>query len=490
MAAGLGFTAVLILMLLLWTTSPYPGGGLSGAAQLTADLWLLAHGVELSRPGTGGGGPVPLGLPPLLLTALPVWLLHRAARSSMRGPERAGPAVVGWLSAGYLLPAAAVVVYASDGPMRPVLSSAALLLPVFALVVTAAGMRAAVRRYESAALWSRASAAFRAAKVGAGAMCGAGALLVAGSLVWHAQAVRDSVPLLTDGWPEQLALLALSLTLLPNAAVWGAAYGLGPGFALGADSVVAPLAAGEPHLVTFPLLAAVPDGPGGWHQPWALAGALTVPVAAALLMAGSLARGVVPVPGGGVTDGRVRGRGETVLTALLAAVGCGVLTAVLAAFAGGPVGRGGLAEFGPDGWLVGAAATGWTAALTVPAALVLRTMRRRGGWRLRRRRAAEPPSGPEGWYGAEARRLRWAAMRTQSGGLMADFPPRRPAGPCTGLDDPSPPPTEPTRPASPTPPVTGLTPPVTDPAPSAGPAPPATGERLATPAGDGGPAGR
>ncbi|NED14400.1 DUF6350 family protein, partial [Streptomyces sp. SID9124] len=59
-------------------------------------------------------------------------------------------------------------------------------------------------------------------------------------------------------------VLLLALGLVPNAAMWGAAYGLGPGFALGTASTVTPLAfTGSPALPDFPLLAAMPaHGPG------------------------------------------------------------------------------------------------------------------------------------------------------------------------------------------------------------------------------------
>lgn len=55
-------------------------------------------------------------------------------------------------------------------------------------------------------------------------------------------------------------------------------------------------------------------------------------------------------------NGEARSLWETALTAALAAVGCGVGTAALAAAAGGPMGTGALAEFGPVWWLTGAAA--------------------------------------------------------------------------------------------------------------------------------------
>ncbi|WP_373677916.1 DUF6350 family protein [Streptomyces sp. st170] len=76
---------------------------------------------------------------------------------------------------------------------------------------------------------------------------------------------------------------------------------------------------------------------------------------------------------------------ETVLVTLLAALGCGVGTALLTAVAGGPIGSGALSVFGPVWWLTGPAALVWTAVIGVPAALLLRLWRlRTPGWAWRR----------------------------------------------------------------------------------------------------------
>ncbi|WP_221889219.1 DUF6350 family protein, partial [Streptomyces sp. WAC05374] len=82
--------------------------------------------------------------------------------------------------------------------------------------------------------------------------------LVAVSLVWHAGAARESLLGLSGVWSGRSALLLLSLGLAPNAAVWGAAYGLGPGFLLGTGATATPLGVtGAGGLPPFPLLVAV-----------------------------------------------------------------------------------------------------------------------------------------------------------------------------------------------------------------------------------------
>jgi hypothetical protein len=407
MAAGLGLGGLTVLVLLLWITSPYPDGGPGGALHIAADLWLMAHGAPLVRTETLDGAPAPVGLVPLLLCAVPVWLLHRTARGAVRGPapggflgeDEGGPPwrSVGWISAGYLLVAAGVTAYATTGPIQVDPVAAALRLPAVVVGAAAAGAWTGLGRPLPApptAAYGRgrgrhapagapgavraaltrpgAPAALRGAAAATAALCGAGALLTAGALLWHvATAQRAAFPPLTPTWSGLAATLLLALALTPNAAVWGAAYGLGPGFTLGGGSSVGPLAVtGLPPLPDFPLLAAVPAEGPGTPVAWALAG--TVPLAGGLVAAWGVASTAAPGRGRSAL-----GAGATACAAALAACGCGAAMALLAVCAGGPLGTGTLAHLGPDWRLTGAAALGWTAALGVPGALALRA------WRLR-----------------------------------------------------------------------------------------------------------
>ena len=389
-AAGLGLGGLTVVVLLLWITSPYPDSGPGGALHIAADLWLMAHGAPLIRTETLGGTPAPVGLTPLLLCALPLWLLHRTVRGAVPGEAAGGRPwrAAGWIGAGYLLVAAAVTGYAASGPIRVDPLGAALSLPAVVAAAAAAGTwtglgrptalpgrarrtlgrtPAAVRAVLTRAV---ASAALRGAATATAALCAGGALLTAGSLLWHvATAQRAAFPPLAPTWSGYAATVLLSLALAPNAAVWGAAYGLGPGFTLGGGSVVGPLAVtGLPRLPDFPLLAALPAEGQGTPVTWALAG--SVPLAAGLVAAWSVACAAVPAPGWCALGWRA-----TACAAWLAACGCGAAMALLAGCAGGPLGTGALAHLGPDWRLTGAAALGWTAALGVPGALALRALR-------------------------------------------------------------------------------------------------------------------
>ncbi len=335
-AAVLGLAACAALVTVLWISSPYPDSGPGGALHVGAALWVLAHGAELVRADTLSGTPAPVGVTPLLLLLLPVWLLHRAARDAtdpgdgvgvavgvgakagtgMRPPRQgsipdAGPppvsARVAWAGVvvGYLAVAAPVVLYAQGGALRPSWWWAAVCLPLVTMGAAGAGvwtafgrpggpvgraLRVLPRKLRELMVEpdARLGAATRAAGAGAAVLVGGGALLLAVSLVWHGAAAGEAFLRLTEGWSGRFAVLLLCLTLVPNAAVWAAVYALGPGFVLGTGHVVdLSASAPAPLLPPFPLLAAVPDAGPGTALHWA-AGA--VPLVAGVVVGWFTAR--------------------------------------------------------------------------------------------------------------------------------------------------------------------------------------------------------
>ncbi|MFE7774186.1 DUF6350 family protein [Streptomyces sp. NPDC057445] len=409
-AAGLGLGALTALVMMLWISSPYPDSGPQGVLHMAAGLWLLAHGTELVRSDTLSGAPAPVGVVPLLLMALPVWSAYRAARETVEsgaGARGAVGLVVSGVTCGYLAVAVGATVYSAGGVLAAEPISALLHLPLVTGLSAAAGAWTALGRplgplpawvpegvrVVIARSWT--ADALRAGGAAAAVLLCCGALLFAVSLVWHAGAAQDSLLRLARDWPGRFAVLLLALALLPNAAVWGAAYGLGPGFALGTGATAMPLAfEGSPALPRFPLLAAVPVEAPGRPMIWVCA---AVPVAAGAAVAWFTVRAAC-------APGAVRTRRETALTALSAAAVCAVLTALLAALSGGPLGTGALASFGPVWWLSGAAALLWTAAIGVPVSVAVQS------WRLHRETRHDRPA---------LRAVCRAAVTRASGGLMA-----------------------------------------------------------------------
>ncbi|MEU9171819.1 DUF6350 family protein [Streptomyces sp. NPDC048420] len=490
-AAGLGLGSFAVLVTVLWISSPYPDSGPGGALHVAAALWLLAHGAELVRTDTLSGVPAPVGVTPLLLLAMPLWLVHRAARDVASGesedaegagaseqepPPPASPGTA-WAGVvlGYLAVGAAAALYASGGALRPSWGWTCACLPIVAMGAAGTGVWTAYGRPSEAVdgalvllpaglrrllfgvdARARLGVAARAAGAGVAALVGGGAVLLGVSLVVHGVATRGSFLQLTEGWSGRFAVLLLCLTLVPNAAVWAVGYAVGPGFVLGAGHVVGPLSSDPaPLLPPFPLLAAVPEAGVGEPVHWA-AGA--VPVVAGVVVGWFVGRAA------GADWTRRRTAGAACWAGLL----CAGAVAVLAALAGGALGVGALARFGPVWWQVGGAALVWIAGTGVPVALGVRAWRgrTRGGLRGRvssvgsvfsRRRKAdeadesvagpvepetvpaqegvsrsvlpydqgdtyepydflptEPPAGPTPWYEDASRETRWAALKEAS----------------------------------------------------------------------------
>ncbi|MFE4061535.1 DUF6350 family protein [Streptomyces sp. NPDC059096] len=388
-AAGLGLGALAVLLTMMWIASPYPDGGAGAALHVAAGLWLLAHGIELVRPETLSGVPAPLGVVPLLLTALPVWLVHRAARDTLE-PEEGRPQLtalgaVSTVSCGYLLVGGAAALYAGGGPLTAHPLRALLTLPLLTVLSATAGAWTASGRPQGPVpMWlprgvrtvlarTRTRSALRSGAAGALLLTGGGALLVGVSLGWHSAPAHASFVQLAADWSGRFAVLLLGLALVPNAAIWGAAYALGPGFVLGTGATITPFGVlGSPALPSFPLLAAVPEG-SGTPLHWAV---VAVPAIVGPAIAWFTLR--VAAPPFSVREEAWSAR-DTAFGTALGGVVCAVLTAFLAAMAGGPLGNGRLAAFGPVWWLTGAATLLWAVALGVPTALLLRT------WRLRKR---------------------------------------------------------------------------------------------------------
>ncbi|MET9493206.1 DUF6350 family protein [Streptomyces sp. NPDC006552] len=392
-AAGLGLGTIAVLVIAMWISSPYPDSGPGGALHTAAALWLLAHGTEMIRSDTLSGAPAPVGLTPLLLMALPVWLVHRAARDAAEPEEEGAPlgsatGVWAGVACGYLVIGIATACYASGGELTPSWVSCTAHLVLVAVAASGSGVWIAHGRpdgplppalHRSLEVLPRVlvekvlPVAARAAAAGALVLVAGGALVVAASLVWHGGAVRESFQQLTAAWSGRIAVLLLCLSLVPNAAIWGAAYTLGPGVMLGTGHPVGPLGGVDvPLLPAFPLLEAVPAAGEGTPLTWA---AGVVPVAAAVTVAWFV---VVAGERAGWTVGRVC-YAMTVAAAL-----CGTMFAVLAVAAGGALGDGLLASFGPVGWLTGFAAAAWTAVVGTPVALVVWAWRVRGSGARRR----------------------------------------------------------------------------------------------------------
>ena len=201
----------------------------------------------------------------------------------------------------------------------------------------------------------------------------AGAVLAGASLAVHLPEVRAASDALAPGVGGAALLLLAQIAYIPNAIIWAVAYTLGPGFAFGTGTVVAPTGSALGAVPVFPMLAAMPAGarPGG--PGWVPVVVLALPYLAGVF-AGVVTVRIAPTP---VIE-------AAPLWGFAAGTAAGLLAGLAAAFAGGPLGNGRLASVGPSGFQVGLVAIlelGITAALSAAGTnwLILRRAQRGPG---------------------------------------------------------------------------------------------------------------
>ncbi|MGW4652095.1 cell division protein PerM [Kitasatospora sp. NPDC004289] len=370
--ALLTLALVAVPVLALWVVTPYADDTAAGAGRVAGALWLLGHGAPLARGPAG----VPLTLTPLLPTVVTAVLLVRTGQRLGRRERlhwRAPLAVC----AGYLTVALAAVAHCSgEGELRarplPDLAAVALLVAV-SLGVGVGSVDGRLRLPARLVLPERwrervpamarptggGPAVLRAAGAGVLGLVGAGAAVFGGTVLLGLGAAGRSAADFGGG-PATVGGLALACALLvPNAVLWAACYALGPGFAVGTGTVVAPLGARVGEMPDFPLFALLPEsGAAGWWP-----AVCVLPLLAGLVPAALLGRAAL------------RGEWHPVATAL-AALGSSLLagaSAGLAAWAaGGALAADRMARLGPVPWQSAVATLAWLAAVTVPGALLTR----------------------------------------------------------------------------------------------------------------------
>jgi hypothetical protein len=325
-------------------------GGPDGIARLSAVGWLLGHGVPVQAPTDR------ISLIPLAITGLVAWRLVRAGihasratgghrARSVRPALRAGACV----AVAYAAVAAGVAVLAGSAdlyvsPLRAALSGA-----FFAGLAATAG--AVGHSRAGRVVLGRTPAALRdAVRVGIAAAAltvSAGAGVAGLCLAFRGADAANVLGSYRAGVLGQAGITMLCLAYLPNLAVWGAAYLIGPGFSVGVDTVVSPGEVLLGPVPGLPVLAGLPSGP--------LSG-LGSALLAAPLVAGACAGWLVARRSRGARRA-AGGWPEIVGTAALAGTVGGLLLQMMALMSGGGLGSGRLAQLGPDDWRIGLYAT-------------------------------------------------------------------------------------------------------------------------------------
>ena len=385
--AGLGLTTLTTITLIGWIAAPRTalGTGLPGVFRTAVNFWLVSHHAGFSVPH-GRVGLLPLGL-----TVLPGALLFRGGgwitrTGRVRGRYRIGVVHAALaLAVPYAVLAFLLALLARSTVVSP--SAWQALLACFVLALVAGGLGAARALVASTTKRSPWMAMLmllphRARSVAAGVtgatavLIGSGLLIFLVSLLVHVSEMADIYGVLSPGVVGGVLLSVVAVAYLPNAAIWAVSYAVGPGFAVGAGTSVAPSGVFVGMIPSFPPFAALP-APG------------PAPLVSLLALAVPFAAGIV----GGVLTIRALPSAVSEAAPLWGFV-CGVLTggviAFLAALSGGPVGGARMAVMGPSAWQ-----TGLMAALEVGVSAAIAAWA--ANWQLLRRMpAADEPAPAEG----------------------------------------------------------------------------------------------
>jgi hypothetical protein len=302
---------------------------------------------------------VPLGLSVLFLLLIyraARWAAHSAGVSSVRGVATVAVAV----AAVYALGALVVVALSATPDVSASPADAGLRAGLAAVVAATSGVvhEGELARPLLGRLPAWSPPALAGAVVAVAGLFAVGTVLLAASAVAHSGRISAVAEALHPD-PIGAGLLATAgAAFAPNLAVWAAAFALGPGFAVGAGTSVAPGGVDLGIVPALPALGALPasvPGPLAW-----------------LVLAGPVLVGVLT----GVTVHRRSPVGLVVAVrnTVVAVVPAAATMAALAMLAGGSVGTGRLAVVGPAPWQT---AVSTVVAVGVPAVVVTAILRRR-----------------------------------------------------------------------------------------------------------------
>lgn len=317
-------------------------------------IWVAGHAVPVTI------GAIPVSMTPLLLTLVLVWRLSRAGAHTMRAiGGRDSPAVRAVtlaVSLLYLAVFSGVVAYASQEPYDINIVTALLIAgPVTVISVAwgaateSGGIR---RRWNRASLWLRRG--LRTGALASAALVACGAILAGVSVAINGGAVGESLRGYDNG---EWAVGLLCLLFLPNIAIWAATYIIGPGFAVGQDTVVQITEVTLNPLPPLPWFAALPSEPLHTYG----SAILGVP-----LMIGVVLGIVLTYRSPDLRLPRV------ITAALVAALTVGLVFAGLSWASSGSAGSALLSDFGPRPWQVAGILAAQMAIAFLASALVAR----------------------------------------------------------------------------------------------------------------------
>ena len=346
-ACASGLAVIILLVLVGWIAAPHAGLGLPSVLRTGTVLWLVAQHVGFTLRGTGRIGMLPLGL-----VLLPGALLWRAGRwvvltGSARRLRHVGSAALA-LALPYSLLTAVLALASHSTQISASVPQAALWGLLLGLGAGGLGAARALAPWPHLIrlLPDRSRSVIVAVASSVAVLSATGSLLAGTALAMHLHEAGSLQDSLGAGPIGIVLLLLLQIAYVPNAVAWAISFMLGPGFAVGIGTIVAPTGSSLGQLPAFPLLAALPPGVHPTMPAWLAPVVLALPYVAGGVGGWLLVR---TVPAASIEAAPLWGMASGVLA--------GCLLGLVAAFSGGPLGAGRLAAVGPSGWQVAAVAS-------------------------------------------------------------------------------------------------------------------------------------
>ncbi len=266
-----------------WATAGSSNGNTSDPMRTALWLWLSAHHVPfnlLLPPANQPGllSYLPLGAMVFPLIAMRVGFIRAKARIDS-GDQHLRLMRV-FFSLFYAGLAALLAWGSGTTAIRPVLYYIPLTVIPMVWLATVN-----VRAGEKGKYFQGMDLALRIAAI----TLGISALVLGISLALHLSTIENLIVVLQPGWLGGVLLFLFNLLYLPNAVVATFAYLIGPGFAVGAHTLVAPLTHRILEIPAIPVLGALPTG----RHPMVLLSAIGVCATGIIFYRKSISRGAI-----------------------------------------------------------------------------------------------------------------------------------------------------------------------------------------------------
>lgn len=267
------------ITLLGWATAGSSNGNTSDPMRAAIWIWLGAHHVVfnlLLPPGDQAGFLSFLPLGAMIFPMMAIRSCFVRARNVIELDDQSLKLLRTVFSLFYAGIAALLAWGSGTSAVRPVLYYVPLTTIPIAWLATLNLRKIRIRNRGI-------DIAFRIVAIG----LGISALVYGVALAFHLSTVQNLVTVLQPGWLGGALLLLFNLLYLPNAIIATFSYLVGPGFAIGTHTLVAPLTHRIMEIPALPLLGGLPTG----RHPMILLSGIAVFIGGIVMFRGAITSG-------------------------------------------------------------------------------------------------------------------------------------------------------------------------------------------------------